>query len=268
MKFKEILGMSWQDYKINFNSIFRFTIFFVLIPLVALTAFQLIWIGFDANLLKYSLNPYVEENIGLSGIYFLSFSSILGIVYLFITLFAYSGLTFASLKKKFSFKDLIREGKSHYWGYFGLIIVECIFLFGLTLLLVVPGVIFLVYWSLSAYVYGDEKIGILKSLKRSRQLVRGNWWRVFGYLILIFLIMGAIGLILSLIASPPTAYGAMLNLRGNSSSLGLLVLSSLMDIISRFINRLTITPFLILFLKNLYLELKNEKSIKSKRKKK
>ena len=105
-------------------------------------------------------------------------------------------------------------------------------------------------------------------MKRSRQLVRGNWWRVFGYLILIFLIMGAIGLILSLIASPPTAYGAMLNLRGNSSSLGLLVLSSLMDIISRFINRLTITPFLILFLKNLYLELKNEKSIKSKRKKK
>ena len=45
-----------------------------------------------------------------------------------------------------------------------------------------------VLWSLSSTVLLLEGGGITRALSRSRELVRGSWWRVFGILVLIWLI--------------------------------------------------------------------------------
>lgn len=64
------------------------------------------------------------------------------------------------------------------------------------LLLVVPGLILLTIWAVIAPVIVIERTGIFKAFGRSRELVRGNGWRVFGVIFIVFLITAFVGLLL------------------------------------------------------------------------
>ena len=57
---------------------------------------------------------------------------------------------------------------------------------------------FLVRWSFVAEVFLIERTGIKDAFKRSGELVRGTWWRVFGILALILMLSAAIHYILEL----------------------------------------------------------------------
>jgi len=68
------------------------------------------------------------------------------------------------------------------------------------LLLVIPGLILLTIWAVIAPVIVVEHSGVMNSFGRSRELVRGNGWQVFGVIFVVFLIsavvagvLGAIG---------------------------------------------------------------------------
>jgi hypothetical protein len=72
------------------------------------------------------------------------------------------------------------------------------------LLLVVPGLILLTIWAVIAPVIVVERSGVMAAFGRSRELVRGNGWQVFGVIFTVFLIaaiaaaiFGAIGVAIS-----------------------------------------------------------------------
>jgi len=67
-------------------------------------------------------------------------------------------------------------------------------------LLIVPGLILLTIWAVIAPVIVIERSGVMASFGRSRELVRGNGWPVFGVIIVAFLIAGITNAILSTIA--------------------------------------------------------------------
>jgi hypothetical protein len=90
----------------------------------------------------------------------------------------------------------------------GLIVAFAIML----LLITIVGWIWLaVLWSLGGTVLLLEGGGITRALSRSRELVRGSWWRVFGILVLIwlisFFISFAIGAVGGLLAGVLTVAG-------------------------------------------------------------
>jgi uncharacterized membrane protein len=70
--------------------------------------------------------------------------------------------------------------------------------FGLVLL-VVPGVILYVIWSVAAPALVEEKLGPIEALGRSRGLTRGARWTVFGLIVILFVInwmfSGLVGII-------------------------------------------------------------------------
>lgn len=68
------------------------------------------------------------------------------------------------------------------------------------LLLVVPGLILLTIWAVVAPVIVVERSGVIAAFGRSRELVRGNGWQVFGVIIVAFLIAAVAGFILNAIA--------------------------------------------------------------------
>jgi hypothetical protein len=74
-------------------------------------------------------------------------------------------------------------------------------------LLLVPGLFLLTIWAVIAPVIVVEKSGVIDSFGRSRELVRGNGWPVFGAIVVAFLIVlvGAIifGRIAASIADGP-----------------------------------------------------------------
>jgi hypothetical protein len=64
-------------------------------------------------------------------------------------------------------------------------------------LLIVPGLIFLTWFSLFAPSIVVEKRGVFDSFTRSRELVRGNGWRVFGVIVVAFIIQAVVQNILN-----------------------------------------------------------------------
>jgi Uncharacterised protein family (UPF0259) len=68
-------------------------------------------------------------------------------------------------------------------------------------LFIVPGLILLTIWAVLAPVIVIEKSGVFDSFGRSRELVRGNGWPVFGVIVVAFLITAVANAILGAIAS-------------------------------------------------------------------
>jgi hypothetical protein len=65
------------------------------------------------------------------------------------------------------------------------------------ILIIIPGLIFLTWFSLFAPAIVVERRGVFDSFTRSRELVRGNAWRVFGVIVVAFIIQAVIQNILT-----------------------------------------------------------------------
>jgi hypothetical protein len=55
--------------------------------------------------------------------------------------------------------------------------------------LIVPGLILITIWAVFAPAIVVERVGAIRSLGRSRELVKGNGWQVFGTIVIAFLIL-------------------------------------------------------------------------------
>jgi hypothetical protein len=69
------------------------------------------------------------------------------------------------------------------------------------LLIIVPGLFLITIWAVIVPVIIIERSGALASFGRSRELVRGYGWHVFGTLVLVYIIMLVVNIVLGLIFS-------------------------------------------------------------------
>ncbi|MCK5595127.1 DUF4339 domain-containing protein [bacterium] len=77
-------------------------------------------------------------------------------------------------------KESYKTGFKKFFPYLWVSILVGLAVFGGALLLIIPGIIFAVWFSLAGYVRVIEGTGGTAALKRSKQLVKGNWWYVLG----------------------------------------------------------------------------------------
>jgi hypothetical protein len=68
-------------------------------------------------------------------------------------------------------------------------------------LIIIPGLILLTIWSVAAPVMVIEQPGVFAALGRSRDLVRGHGWPVFGTIVLAALIDLAVNIVAAVVAS-------------------------------------------------------------------
>jgi MFS family permease len=90
------------------------------------------------------------------------------------------------------------------------IVVSILFGIGVAIgfvLIIIPGLILLTIWSVVIPVTVVERPGILAAFGRSRELVRGNGWQVFGTILLVWLIAIVVGALGGLLAS---AFGGVI----------------------------------------------------------
>lgn len=67
-------------------------------------------------------------------------------------------------------------------------------------LIIVPGLILITIWSVAAPVVVLENPGVFAALRRSRELVRGNGWQVFGVIVVVYILVAVVSLIIEGIA--------------------------------------------------------------------
>lgn len=105
-------------------------------------------------------------------------------------------------------KTALALGRQQLWNFAGLLLLWFLLIAGGSLLLIIPGVIFTIWFLFCQYVLAEERVGGLKALEKSRQLVRDYWWPVFGRFMLLLLLT----LTISNLAGRIPAIGSSINL--------------------------------------------------------
>lgn len=112
------------------------------------------------------------------------------------------GLILILENKEKSARENFLESKNFFFAYFAVSLLTGIIIFLSFLLLIIPGVILSVIWSMAALsVVLENKSTFGAAVKRSRELVKGYWWPVFGR----FLAIGVLAFFVSLVMNIPVA---------------------------------------------------------------
>lgn len=113
-------------------------------------------------------------------------------------------------RRDHSVGQLLRSVEPVFWPLLG---VSILFGIGVAIgfvLLIIPGLILLVIWSVVAPVTVLERPGVFAAFGRSREIVRGNGWNVFGVIVIVFVIVALISIAVGLVASGLGSFGRSL----------------------------------------------------------
>jgi len=85
-----------------------------------------------------------------------------------------------------NFRELMEKAKPLFWKFLLVSLLSGVLLILLYLALIIPGIIFSIFWALASYTLIFEGKTGISALRRSRELINGNWWAVFArYLVYI-----------------------------------------------------------------------------------
>jgi hypothetical protein len=138
----------------------------------------------------------------------------------------------------------LKEAKSLFWSALLASILGGLAIFGGTLLLIIPGIIFAVWFMFAVHSAVLDKTDVIESLKKSKGLASGRWWSVLWRLIAPGFIFYLTTLLVQMVLSLPIQFG------GDN-----LVVAIIMGILSISFNIL-IAPLYTIALTMLYIELK------------
>jgi len=257
--FGDILSKSWSEFKDNFWIFFWGILLLSFIPGLLIGITQSMYAGEaiqnfnlmgsnSVDLSAITSSPYFYPSLGLTVI-----SILLG-VYLSASL-----ISLSLSKKKLTFGETFALGKKNFWRFLGFSIILMLFLMGLAILLIIPMIIFAVYWAFAPYIFIEEKKGIMESLGKSHNLIRGKWWRVLGNFILLILIFLLIAIGASIISGILRGIFGISLLTLLHPTAKTLLITNIIASVTGFISGIFTTPLMILFTKNLYYDFAKKK---------
>ncbi len=138
--------------------------------------------------------------------------------------------------------EAYRRGWHKIIPYLLMVLLSAVIIFSGTLLLVVPGIIFAIWFSLAVFVLAFENLNGKDALLMSREYVRGKWWYAFWRLSFIVGLSMIASLLISII------FQVLSFIPGK-------------EIVARFVTEATLMPLTTIYL---YLVYKNLKSLKEK----
>ncbi len=119
------------------------------------------------------------------------------LIYIWVSAAGIEGMRRAVAGESLILRDTLNVGWKKYWKFFltGL----ALFLIDLIgfVLLIIPGIIFVVWFVFSRFIIIEEPVGIRDALTKSKDLVKGNFWKIFGRLI----VFGLFGILVQIIVS-------------------------------------------------------------------
>jgi hypothetical protein len=102
-------------------------------------------------------------------------------------------------RRDHSIGDLLRSVEPVLLPLIGVSILFAVGLLIGFLLFIIPGLILLVIWAVVAPVTVLEQPGVFRAFSRSRELVRGHGWTVFGVIVLVVVAVIVVSLLISIL---------------------------------------------------------------------
>lgn len=139
-----------------------------------------------------SSNMYVQRYDDVNLSILISIFTIISVV---VTLWLQSSAFFSVLNMEKSVKDVVKMSIYKLLPFFGIsFVLGLINIFGL-LLLVVPAVIFGLWFSFTLYLYFEKGVRLTEALKTSKALVKGKMMKVLGR----FVVFGLFSMLVSVL---------------------------------------------------------------------
>lgn len=172
----EVLGQTWNIYKSRLATFLGI----MLIPALLLAVVTLI-----------SAGVYMTNFTGGSHMLLVLFVLAVLLAFIITQIWSQVALLFAIRDSKENIDVITAYRRS--WGsllsYFWIVLLAGLAVTVGFILLIIPGVIFLVWFEFSVYVYISEGIKGAESLSRSKQLVKGRWPDVFVQILFISILI-------------------------------------------------------------------------------
>jgi hypothetical protein len=164
----DVLGEAWEMYKRHFQHFVPLAaVYFILLSLITLAlALLLGWLGAVASAV-----------VSIIGIFWLQGALVEAIA------------DERDGRADLTIAETFAKARRHVWGLLGAGVLAAIGILIGFLLLIVPGFILLTWWSLIVPVIVLEGVAVMDSFSRSRSLVRGNAWSVFGVIIITLILV-------------------------------------------------------------------------------
>jgi len=156
-------------------------------------------VSFAAYLPFYLISAWLAVNANM----------ILGIILVILFLVALVALIYFGVRSQIGmylilknptakFKELFKNTKGLFWKFFGLSLLTGILVMLWTLLLIIPGIIFGIFYYFALYFLIFEDVKGMNAIKSSKALVSGYWWGVFGRTMFLLLVAMLASFVLSI----------------------------------------------------------------------
>ena len=146
---------------------------------------------------EYQQRIQLDSNINNDPV-FLSVVSIVGVLYLVISFWIYTAGMLGVLKvvngAEITVKEILLEAWKKLWKTFLVSILVFLVVLGGLVLLVIPGIIFGVWFAFSQLIYLDKGLMVKESMIVSKSLVVGRSWKIFGRLLVFGLFSGLVNM--------------------------------------------------------------------------
>jgi hypothetical protein len=180
---EELFTCSWEIFKHRFRTLISLNLLSTLFLIVVLGIF--IGTGYVFSLL------FPESKIAL-----IAGGTIIGIIPGFLSMFwCMTALTFAVADESLGIRDALVKGWEKVFSFMWLLSLIGFLVTGGFLLLFIPGIIFLVWFSFAQFILASENVRGMNALLKSKEYVRDRWFDVFLRLFVIWLVSGALGMI-------------------------------------------------------------------------
>lgn len=152
-----------------------------------------------ALLIPFQIFQYFRESLNLTllGEVMVAIDIIYLTVYLLISLAGILAVKKVINNENLSIKDTFTLSWKKLWGFILISIIVFLISLGGIILLIIPGIVFAIWFSFSTFVFVDKELGIKASISKSRTLVKGRFWTILGR----YVIFGLFGAVLGLTAS-------------------------------------------------------------------
>lgn len=215
----EIIDGGFRVFKRNLGPLVRITALFV-VPVQILAILLQLSILPDQRTVSFgdfSQTAYVQRHSPLTIGLVLGLVAVLGSVLRLVAAGAITRLVSQDyLGHRADATESLRFAFARLWSLVGLTILTLLGVLVGGIAAVLPGIYLYISWSVATPALVVEGIGARRALGRSRKLVRGRWWPVLGYTIVIGLVTTLVPQIIvsvpaGIIASGSTAQGVIVS---------------------------------------------------------
>lgn len=194
IKSKDLIKESWKVYTKNLLKFIEVLLYGLVgvLPLFGVMILVLVYTKFIGDRVSLAVNILLGITV---------FAAFVASIYIALVYSIRSKVaSILLLKNNFtSAKENFKEAKPYFVKFLGVSVLLVVLVIAWGFALVVPALIFAVYYGFAQYVLVAEGKRPFSAIERSYDLVRGYWWPVFGRLALV----GFFGLIIYLIISMP-----------------------------------------------------------------